>query len=237
MAKTQTTKTMTIPQKIKNKIIDEAQWRATNGHGGVDQITYDNFIIAAEYGYSLQAPLPSQEGLRDVLTGVISWAKEQKDTCVKEYLAAEENSPWRTIYSHENITWGMILEKLKTLSSGIVEADGKEKAIYPLSQNGLDDMLTDFIHDHLKECGYSTDSEGNYDKLSNEQKKRIIAATEVILNGIPSQPKQIEVQGIKEAAIEIMNNTLVDGSLSWAENRLADIKAGIKWATEQQLKP
>lgn len=48
------TKTMSIPQEIRNKIIDEAHWRATNGHGGLDQITYDNFIMAAEYGYLLQ---------------------------------------------------------------------------------------------------------------------------------------------------------------------------------------
>ncbi len=45
-----------IPQEIKNKIVGEANWRSTNGHGGVDDITRDNFIIAAEYGYSLSAP-------------------------------------------------------------------------------------------------------------------------------------------------------------------------------------
>lgn len=42
-----------IPIPIKNKIVGEANWRSTNGHGGVDDITRDNFIQAAQYGYSL----------------------------------------------------------------------------------------------------------------------------------------------------------------------------------------
>lgn len=42
-----------IPEIIKNKIVGEANWRSTNGHGGVDDITRDNFILAAEYGYQL----------------------------------------------------------------------------------------------------------------------------------------------------------------------------------------
>lgn len=44
------------PQSIKNKIVGEANWRSTNGHGGVDDITRDNFILAAEFGYSLAQP-------------------------------------------------------------------------------------------------------------------------------------------------------------------------------------
>lgn len=44
---------MNIPQEIKDKIEQEANWRSTNGHGGVDVITRDNFILAAIYGYQL----------------------------------------------------------------------------------------------------------------------------------------------------------------------------------------
>lgn len=46
-------KTMELPVVIKNKIVSEANWRSTNGHGGVDDITRDNFILAAEFGYQL----------------------------------------------------------------------------------------------------------------------------------------------------------------------------------------
>lgn len=49
--------------EIKNKIIGEANWRSTNGHGGVDDITRDNFIQAAEYGYSLASEEQSGERL------------------------------------------------------------------------------------------------------------------------------------------------------------------------------
>lgn len=42
-----------IPQKIKNKIVEEANWRSTNGHGGVNDVARDNFIQAAEFGYLL----------------------------------------------------------------------------------------------------------------------------------------------------------------------------------------
>lgn len=42
-----------IPALTKRKIVAEANWRATNGHGGVDDITRDNFILAAEFGYEL----------------------------------------------------------------------------------------------------------------------------------------------------------------------------------------
>ena len=44
---------MNIPIDVKNKIVGEANWRSTNGHGGVDDITRDNFILAAEWGYEL----------------------------------------------------------------------------------------------------------------------------------------------------------------------------------------
>ena len=44
---------MEISNDIKNKIAAEADWRATNGHGGVDEITHANFILAASWGYEL----------------------------------------------------------------------------------------------------------------------------------------------------------------------------------------
>lgn len=42
-----------IPDDIKRKIEEEADWRSTNGHGGIDNTTRDNFILAAEWGYEL----------------------------------------------------------------------------------------------------------------------------------------------------------------------------------------
>lgn len=42
-----------VPDDIKNKIISESDWRATNGHGGVDEITRENFILASVFGYLL----------------------------------------------------------------------------------------------------------------------------------------------------------------------------------------
>lgn len=44
---------MGITNDIKNKIVAEANWRSTNGHGGVDDVTRDNFILAASWGYEL----------------------------------------------------------------------------------------------------------------------------------------------------------------------------------------
>lgn len=44
---------MDITEDIKNKIAAEADWRSTNGHGGVDETTRDNFILAASWGYEL----------------------------------------------------------------------------------------------------------------------------------------------------------------------------------------
>jgi hypothetical protein len=44
---------MAIPNDIKRKIEEEANWRSTNGHGGVEEITRDNFILAASWGYEL----------------------------------------------------------------------------------------------------------------------------------------------------------------------------------------
>ena len=50
-----------IPEVIKNKIVAEANWRSTNGHGGVDDQLRDEFINHAEFGYQLAT---QQEGLR-----------------------------------------------------------------------------------------------------------------------------------------------------------------------------
>lgn len=44
---------MEIPNDVKRKIVSEANWRATNGHGGVHDVTRDNFILAASFGYEL----------------------------------------------------------------------------------------------------------------------------------------------------------------------------------------
>lgn len=45
-----------VSEEIKNKIISESDWRATNGHGGVDEVTKENFIQAAIFGYLLSQP-------------------------------------------------------------------------------------------------------------------------------------------------------------------------------------
>lgn len=45
-----------VPEDIKNKIISESDWRATNGHGGVDEVTKENFIQATIFGYLLSKP-------------------------------------------------------------------------------------------------------------------------------------------------------------------------------------
>lgn len=44
---------MKIPNDIKTKIESEGNWRSTNGHGGVDETTLNNFILAATWGYEL----------------------------------------------------------------------------------------------------------------------------------------------------------------------------------------
>jgi hypothetical protein len=49
-----------IPEVIKNKIVAEANWRSTNGHGGVDDQLRDEFINHAEWGYQLAT---QQEGI------------------------------------------------------------------------------------------------------------------------------------------------------------------------------
>lgn len=79
-----------IPNVIKNKIVGEANWRSTNGHGGVDDITRDNFILAAEYGYSL-ASQPAQPSAEEA-------AKEYADRFyqIKPYDNYESDYDYRT---------------------------------------------------------------------------------------------------------------------------------------------
>lgn len=76
------------------------------------------------------------------------------------------------------------------------EAEGM-RPIYPLSETGLDDMVTDFIHDVLKESGYSTGSEEAYDKLSAEQGKRKLAALDIIYEGVSASNQS----GAQEMAV------------------------------------
>jgi hypothetical protein len=42
-----------IPKEIQEKIEAEANWRATSGHGAVDQYTYDVAKSCLEQGYQL----------------------------------------------------------------------------------------------------------------------------------------------------------------------------------------
>jgi len=56
-----------IPSEIKELIESEANWRATNGHGGVDQYTYDVAKSCLEQGYQL-SQTPSPTGDRDFWT-------------------------------------------------------------------------------------------------------------------------------------------------------------------------
>lgn len=86
-------------------------------------------------------------------------------------------------------------EQLHQLFPGKVRKEvGEERPIYPLSAQGLDDMLTDYLHDHLKASGYSTGSEHDYDKLSKEQKLRKDAVIEIIQSGIaPTRVDKKEV--------------------------------------------
>lgn len=57
-----TTRKSEMSDDVRNIIEEEASWRSTNGHGGVDEITRSNFIIAAEYGYSLRPVHPADTG-------------------------------------------------------------------------------------------------------------------------------------------------------------------------------
>lgn len=70
-----------IPQEIKIKIVQEANWRSTNGHGGVDDITRDNFILAAEYGYGLAQPAAPSTGdtLRTALEAEVDRLTEENN--------------------------------------------------------------------------------------------------------------------------------------------------------------
>src|SRR5678810_516669 len=76
-------KTLNIPIAIFNKIVAEANWQSTNGHGGVDDITRDNFIQSASFGYSLaqqeikerDAEIAALRGFRDHLLNEIERLK------------------------------------------------------------------------------------------------------------------------------------------------------------------
>lgn len=80
---------------------------------------------------------------------------------------------------------------LKALSQHTQPGEVNEKLIYPFSEKGLDDMLWDYIHELLKQQGYSTGSESDYDELIAELQERKDKALEIIIDGWQSsQPKE-----------------------------------------------
>lgn len=77
-----------------------------------------------------------------------------------------------------------LMAEIQKLSANTGKAD--EKLIYSLSSKGFEDMLEDFTIDHLKDSGYSVGSEEASDITYAEKNRRIVAATDIILNGLPS---------------------------------------------------
>lgn len=118
-----------------------------------------------------------------------------------------------------------IIESMDEYASSLSGSDkraGEDKPIYALTQQGLEDMLTDFIHDNLKDNGYSTGSEEDYDKLSREQGERKEAALKIIYEGItPSTDTEgwISVEDGKPeigkyVLVVIGKNTILKGTLT-----------------------
>ena len=81
--------------------------------------------------------------------------------------------------------WNKLLREINNALSAPNTGKPEEKLIYPLSSKGFEDMLEDFTIDHLKDSGYSVGSEEASDITYAEKNRRIIAATDIILNGLP----------------------------------------------------
>jgi hypothetical protein len=90
---------MNIPNDTKSKIEAEANWRSTNGHGGVDGVTRDNFILAASWGYEL--------AYKEILESKGLLKKEKTDQiCICGHLHSEHRPISSVNYSAGRCTVG-----------------------------------------------------------------------------------------------------------------------------------
>ena len=87
--------------EVGNKINQEANWRSTDGHGAVNELTHHNFTQGAEYGYRL---------------GV-----EDKDNFAIGFAAWSTHHPDAQRYKEAGITAYALLQKY--ISRGFVDND------------------------------------------------------------------------------------------------------------------
>lgn len=87
--------------KIDRAVTEEAEWRSTNGHGGVDTITRDNFILAAKFGYNLATQDMRKECER--LKGLLEKSVRAIWKLDRHAEGLNENDHWQQFCKDNNI--------------------------------------------------------------------------------------------------------------------------------------